>query len=294
MYKYLFRITSILLISGFCFNASATDCNAVETDVAVTQYEVKYKKVMMCQDYSLTTGACTGANDYVVGDYDYTCDLMTAEKGGDACSYGSLAGMPMGETYDYIWAQAYRDFTVTASATMDSGSCTGYTVRTESDNTNAASTMSRGITEANGSTNPPEPQVLTLPNMNGNDTTGCTDACIAQAKGVANSSCDSTVITVVDTANTNCSGANCQYTYTLDACTPSYAVWFGGLNSSQNYYTIIYKLTTPYTVGPTIPKLRIRTDTYNAFSAYYHLENVSDNFSMIIQGDPLVVVTLED
>ena len=36
------------------------------------------------------------------------------------------------------------------------------------------------------------------------------------------------------------------------------------------------------------------TDTFNAFSAYYHLENVSDNFSMILQGDPLVVVTLED
>ena len=47
MYKYLFRIILILLISGFCFNASATDCNAVETDVAVTQYEVTYKKVMM-------------------------------------------------------------------------------------------------------------------------------------------------------------------------------------------------------------------------------------------------------
>jgi len=49
-----------------------------------------------------------------------------------------------------------------------------------------------------------------------------------------------------------------------------------------------------YGCGPTIPKLRIRTDTYNAFSGYYHLENVSDNFSMILQGDPLVVVTLED
>ena len=71
-------------------------------------------------------------------------------------------------------------------------------------------------------------------------------------------------------------------------------MWFGGLNSSQNYYTIIYKLTTPYTVGLTTPKLRIKTDTYIAFSGYYHLENVSDNFSMILQGDPLVVITLED
>ena len=296
----MIKILSIFFTTLFSFNAVAHFTNC-EYKGDVTQYLVTMTSAMICQDYNFTTGACTGANDFTVSTNSKTCDIASVPSNNDVCTYGSLAGMQLGETYNYIRVTLKRDFTIkasltpTASMTDVSGNtnseCTGFTIRTESDNTNGKTSPPHGVSEAVGSTNPPESQVVTFMNGQGNDTSGCTTACIPTAKDTRVTDCDGTRHT---------SAVDSNYTYDVRYCTPTSALWLGELTNTQNEFTLIYKLSSPYTVGITAPKLQMKFDTADTFNGYYDgkhggsSENNVSGFSMILPGEPLVAFKLTE
>ena len=279
MYRFVVKYIAVFCIF-LTSHVFAANCNYWGTP---TEYKVTLKKVMICQDYSITTGLCTGANDFTVGTHSMTCDIASVGTNTDACDYAALTGMPFGETYNYLWVQISRDFTLTATGTMDSGDCTGFTVRTESSYTNTTAQISHGVVEAVGSTNAAESQVLTMSTWNANDTTGCEDDCLAQEKDKANSSC---------TMNTITSHVDNSYTYTADVCSPDYGIWIGNLTGTT--FDMIYNLVSPYTVGLVTPKLTMSFDTTQAFLTYYSSTDTEGGFAMIIPGEPVVTLALVD
>jgi hypothetical protein len=294
MFKILYYLF-FLLISYSLF-ADSTNC---EYEGNVTQYSVTMTSARICANYSLTTGACTGANDFLVGTESKTCDIASVAANNDVCTYGSLSGMPIGETYNYVRVSINRDMTLKATITPTASdedvngntnaACTGFTIRTESDNTNANDEPPEGVTEANASANPAEAQVVTFVNAQGNDTTGCSTACIPTVKDQRVTSCDAT---------SHNAASDSTYTYSTRYCTPSTALWMGELTDSKNDLVLIYKLSSPYTVGITTPKLQMKFDTQGTYNAYYdgaHAPNSHggvSGFSMIFPGEPKVSFTL--
>ena len=65
---------------------------------------------------------------------------------------------------------------------IQNSGCINRTIRTESSNTNTSAQVSHGANEASSSAGAAESQVMTMPNMTGNETTGCTTACIPNHK----------------------------------------------------------------------------------------------------------------
>ena len=284
-----------LFISTSVF-AHTSDCNYKG---AVTEYKVTLTSASICEDYSLTTGECTGDNDFVVGTYNKTCDIASVAANTDVCSYGSLAGLTLGTTYKYIRVTIARDMNITAAITPTSSSldtdgntnadCDGFTIRTESDNTNAQDAPPQGVTEANGSTNPPESQTVTFMTSQGNNTTGCSTECIPQTKDVAVTDCDAT---------TSASDVDSGYGYTSRMCAPAYSVWMGELTSSSTDFAIVYLLTDPFTATAVTPKLLMKFDTQNAISGYYDSDHAPDShggssgFSMFQPQEPIVSISI--
>ena len=112
MLKILFFLFSVLF--SFSVYADFTNC---EYEGNVTQYSVTMTSARICADYSLTTGACTGPNDFLVGTESKTCDIASVAANNDVCTYGSLSGMPIGETYKYVRVSISRDMTLKATIT---------------------------------------------------------------------------------------------------------------------------------------------------------------------------------
>ena len=112
MLKILYFLFSVLF--SFSVYADFTNC---EYEGNVTQYSVTMTSARICADYSLTTGACTGSNDFLVGTESKTCDIASVAANNDVCTYGSLSGMPIGETYNYVRVSISRDMTLKATIT---------------------------------------------------------------------------------------------------------------------------------------------------------------------------------
>ena len=296
----MFKILSFLFsfFISYSIYADYTNC---EYKGDVTKYAITMTSAKICQDYNLTTGACSGTKDFTVGTESKTCDIASVAANNDVCTYGSLSGMEIGETYNYIRVSIARNMTLTATLTPTASDtdvvgntnadCTGFTIRTESDNTNAKNKPPEGVTEANASANPAESQVVTFVNAQGNDTSGCTTACIPTVKDQRVEDCDAT---------THTAASDSYYTYSTRYCTPSTALWMGELTNSKNDLVLIYKLSSPYTVGITTPKLQMKFDTQDTYQAYYdaahapNSHNGASGFSMIFPGEPLVSFTLID
>ena len=57
---------------------------------------------------------------------------------------------------------------------------------------------------------------------------------------------------------------------------------------------MIYKLTSPYTVGLVTPKLTMSFDTTQAFLTYYSSTDTNSGFAMVIPGEPVVSLAIVD
>tara|TARA_B110000438_G_scaffold90136_1_gene89641 strand:+ start:1275 stop:2150 length:876 start_codon:yes stop_codon:yes gene_type:complete len=291
MKNYLLKFISFLFITFLSLNVFAANCNYAGTP---SEYKITMTSAMLCQDYSLTTGACAGSNDFTIGTFSKACDIAAVASGAEACTYGPLAGMPIGETFKYFRVTMDRDFTITAevtpTASMEDTSgntnsgCINRTIRTESSNTNTSAQVSHGANEASSSAGAAESQVMTMPNMTGNETTGCTTACIPTTKDTAVDSCDSTSFT---------SHVDGNYNATMSLCTPEYSIWMGGLNATDDSLTIIYMLTSPYTVGVVTPKLKMSFDMTGSVTMYNNSSDTSFG-GMIYVQEPIVEISLTD
>ena len=290
-----------------------------------TVYEVNPTEFKFCETFDVTTGLCTGDNDYTFVKTMSTpnCNIAAAAAGEIACQYGDTGGATPGVTYNFAWMRLSRTMSLAGSVTNTDSSypgemttCVTSSARTNTNGTGPATGASSGV---------PSTQNIYFLNGVGNDTyQGNASSTVGSARGNSLDYCDNndaelrpnciwTNISILDdagyvaTSSSNVGLGGGQYGYTTDFSAPwgngeSDKIWQEGLTSSDTDFILIYKLTTPYTIKKGIdPLVKMTFDVTGSlrsqFSRYLNSDEsppVATEFCTLDVGNPSVTFTVSD
>ena len=236
-----------------------------------TEYQVTMKKVELCTAYPDANAwdvDCTGA--VTVGESTLTFDISSASAGAEVGSWISTTGLPIGTTFSHMRVTVDRDFTITGYAEADDNCwCHSITAGTYDEGTGKYLSRPAGTCVANESLAKAaaESQLVWV------STRGTNRLCQEAA-------CSSAGATETVSNNIENDGVDMDF-YGL-------ALYVGAVTSEN--IQMIYKLSTPYTVGPIAPKITIAFGTKNAFNGY----EFTDGKCIATPYYPKVQITIAD
>ena len=248
----------IIFIISFSKNVAAVYVNGV-----AEKFEITMTKVELCTGAPLANEhdvTCTTAT--VVGEGTMTFDIASVTAGASVGTFVATTGLPIGTTYTHIKPTMTRTFTLRGSVQID-GNCTCRTEASSTFNSGASFGKYKSL-QAGSCTGTAEDQTLYLP------TDGTNFLCQEEA-------CTTTGIT--PTINKDPSVLN--YSYGLAMSDPSV---------SEDSFSMIYKLETPYTVSAIAPKINIAFATQTALGT----EEYTDGKCYVEVYYPRAIISITD
>ena len=237
----LFSINLIFLskvvIAATCASGSGTCGEA-------TVYKVTMTKLELCTAAPLSSESdvtCTGA--YVVGNTTKTFDIASVNAGAAVGSWIDTTGLPIGTTYTHIKPTFNKTFTLKGEVEISSGGLGGsLTCYTDEDATTGSNNVYAAIAPGKVSGTATEQELSMF-----------TDGTVA----------------VCNTASTNTCAASQNQSWTKDLVndTANYGSALANTATSVDTTSMIYALTSPYTVGITAPKISIKFGVSTAIEA---------------------------
>ena len=222
----------IIFIISFSKNVAAVYVNGV-----AEKFEITMTKVELCTGAPLANEhdvTCTTAT--VVGEGTMTFDIASVTAGASVGTFVATTGLPIGTIFTHIKPTMTRTFTLRGSVQID-GNCTCRTEASSTFNSGASFGKYKSL-QAGSCTGTAEDQTLYLP------TDGTNFLCQEEA-------CTTTGITW----NIDKDPTSFNYSYGLAMSDPTV---------SEDSFSMIYKLETPYTVSAVAPKINIAFATLTA------------------------------
>ena len=315
MNKFI-AILSILFISTLSAFATTSWDNNQTTDPTV--FKVKPISMQLCEDFSLTTGVCSGDNTYTITKTmtadDGRCDIAGAEPNAIACNFGSFDSptLPSGVTYSYVRTELSRTMWLKGTVTntgSNSGlaSCMTDSTNVQADNSTYAegkvtgSPTLQAINFANGPGNEAYQGNASKTSANTLSAYDCTSDWNAQA-------CSWNYITSLQTQGATHYGPGTNGTtnwgakdyYMFSAYYQSNEhIWMSDVEESDTSMILIYLLSTPYTTKAGItPTLKMSFSVENALDADFvkSEEAGKDDVQtcVLYVGSPGVTISLYD
>ena len=255
----MIKLFKIFLVS-FIFLGMNSNLKA-ETGAA-TVYKITMKKIELCES-STGVDDCVGA--VVLAERDFEIDIAAADAGAAAASYGDVALLPLGTTYQHMRVTISRKFTISADiavANLTGGDCQTY-----------AEAKYPGDHDASGNEihthrpamSPGEDQAEMVSYLVNDEFTICTAA-----------NCGS----IIDNQNNvyaQGTGSSTFQTQHADG-------------STGTDHVMIYTLTAPYTVALIAPVLDISFATQAAINAS---EIGTTNLCLIEPVEPAVTISIK-
>jgi hypothetical protein len=229
MIRIILCITFSIFLSKISLAASA---NGV-----AEKFEITMTKVELCTGAPLTNEhdvTCTGAT--LVGEGSMTFDIASVSAGSAVGTFVATTGLPIGTTFTHVKPTMTRTFTLKGSVEID-GNCTCRTESSSTFNTGASYGKYKSL-QAGSCTGSAEDQTLYLP----------TDGTVFLCQEAA---CTTTGIT--NTVVKDPTGLDSSYGLAME----DPAV-------SQDTFSMIYQLASPYTVSAVAPKINISFATLTA------------------------------
>jgi len=254
----MIKLFKIFLVS-FIFLGMNSNLKA-ETGAA-TVYKITMKKIELCES---STGVDNCVGSIVLAERDFEIDIAAADAGAAAASYGDVALLPLGTTYQHMRVTISRKFTIKADIAV-----------------NGISTRCRTIA---GIKYPGDHAAA------GNEIHTHAPA-VAPNQGAANM-----VTYLINDKASICTSVNCDAT--ADDQEVTYAQGTGSSTfqtqhadgSTGTDHVMIYTLTAPYTVALIAPVLDISFATQAAVVAS---EIGETNFCKIEAVEPVVTISIQ-
>ena len=307
MMNKFFSIFFVFLISTVSLLAADFEFSTGNPDV----FKVKPISMQLCEDWTRSTGACSGDNIYTITKTmtadDGRCDIAGATANAIACTFGTFDSpvLPSGVTYPYIRVELSRTMWLRGTVTnTNSPSSTGLSVcHTDGSNTQANNSQNaegnvtvdftptlQSLTFVNG---PGNEATIAAGADNGNKTTANTDTsytntCIGDASAQACSfntlpsliaqgaqhfigATNGSQTSGVGTADWN------SRDYFMSA--PYYAstehIWMSDLEAADTSLILMYVLATPYTTKAGItPTLKMSFSVEDALDVDFFKSEV--------------------
>ena len=260
----------IILFSIFNINVYA-----IGTGPAA-QYSVTMKKMELCTGYGNSNAwdtSCSGP--FVLAEKDLTFDVASVGVGAAIATYADTSGLPIGTTYTHARVTLNKDFTIKGYASSDdSGDGTTCWCRSETDgvfDSNTGKYLSRpaGVCESNEANAIANQEIQALWTNSRGTNRICQEA-----------ACSS-------------SGQTDNVTISIEADGVDMALYGQAMNtgsSTSTIVTLVYKLSTPYTVGLTAPKISMSFGTATAFMS----QEWDDDKCFVSPYYPKVNITITD
>ena len=226
------KIFKLLFLTSFIFLVLLSKSYAGKG--AATVYKVTMKKVELCTASTGVT-SCTGA--VVLGDSTLTVDIAAVDAGATAATYGSVALLPLGETYTHLRVTVNRGFTVKGTATATAGA-RSYTCNTVA--------------------NPQWP------------TDEATDKFTYQPAIAKEGTLAEQNTYLMNDSYTQCVSADCSSTgaASVDYSTPTYATYMETHSAdTDTEHVMVFALTSPYKVALIPPTITMAFGTQEALQA---------------------------
>ncbi|MDC3131656.1 hypothetical protein OA492_01950 [Pelagibacteraceae bacterium] len=241
------RFLNILITSFFIYSV----LNTILADTGpASKYEITITKVELCTGYPDSNDndvTCTGS--VTVGEGSLTVDIASVSPSAEIATFSDTSGLPIGKTFSHIKITLDKKYTITGYAQDD----TDCWCRTESDSTFHSSYGKYGshragiceVDEATAMSNAEE-QTMHVTYR------GTVVQCLTPA-------CTSDSITTTVNHSVEQDGVDMNlYGLAFDA----------GTTSSTKSVSVIYKLSSPYTVGIVIPKIALSFGLSTAINSY--------------------------
>ena len=239
-----------------------------------SKYQITMTKVELCTGYPDSDDndvTCTGA--VTVGEGSLTVDISSVSAGVEIGTFSDTSGLPIGSTFTHIKITLNKEYTIKGYA-LDDTDCW---CRTESDSTFHSSygkygSHRAGICEADEATAKSKAEEQTMHITYRGTVVQCqTPACTS----------DSITTTVNHSIEQD--GVDMDlYGLAFDA----------GTSSSDTSVSIIYKLSSPYTVGIAAPKIVLGFGVSTAINSYEWHEN--NDKCLVFPYYPRVDITITD
>lgn len=255
----MIKLFKIFLVS-FIFLGINSNLNA-ETGAA-TVYKITMKKVELCES-STGVDNCVGA--IVLAERDFEIDIAAADAGAAAASYGDVALLPLGTTYQHMRVTISRKFTISAGiavANLTGGDCQTYAEAKYPGNHDASGNE---IHTHRPAMSPGEDQAEMVSYLVNDKFTICTAA-----------NCGS----IID---------NQEMTYAQGTGTSTFQTQHAD-GSTATDHVMIYTLEAPYTVALIAPVLDISFATKAAINA---IEIGTENLCLIEPVEPAVTISIQ-
>ena len=226
------KIFKLLFLTSFIFLVLLSKSYAGKG--AATVYKVTMKKVELCTASTGVT-SCTGA--VVLGDSTLQVDIAAVDAGATAATYGSVALLPLGETYTHLRVTVNRGFTVKGTATATAGA-RSYTCNTVA--------------------NPQWP------------TDEATDKFTYQPAIATEGTLAEQNTYLMNDSYTQCVSADCSSSgaASVDYSTPNYATYMETHSADTGTeHVMVFALTAPYKVSLIPPVMIMSFGTQNALQA---------------------------
>ena len=255
----MIKLFKIFLVS-FIFLGLNSNLNA-ETGAA-TVYKITMKKIELCES---STGVDNCVGSIVLAERDFEIDIAAADAGAAAASYGDVALLPLGTTYQHMRVTISRKFTISADiavANLTGGDCQTYADAKYPGNHAAAGNE---IHTHRPAMSPGEDQAEMVSYLVNDKFTICTAA-----------NCGST-------------SDDQEMTYAQGTGTSTFQTQHAD-GSTGTDHVMIYTLTAPYTVALIAPVLDISFATQAAVVAS---EIGETNFCKIEAVEPVVTISIQ-
>lgn len=264
----LLTITAFLVVffTRALFAVEAVTCaDGSNTCGEATVYKVTMTKLELCTGAPLTSETditCTGA--VTVGSTTKTFDIASVNGGLEVGEWISTAGLPIGTTFTHAKPTFSKEFTLKGAVKVNSN----LTCYTDENSTIGSNTKYETIM-AGKTTSPATEQVMHM------FTDGSVKVCQTD-----------------NSDNTCANTGNSTWTKNVPDDTANYGSALGDTGSSVDTTSMIYALTTAYTVGPVAPKITINFGTKSGLEA--GRDSNDDNGCYINIYYPKVNITITD
>ncbi len=263
----LFSI-NLISLSKIAFAAACASGSGTCGEASV--YKVTMIKLELCTGAPLASESdvtCTGAT--TVGDTSKIFDIASVNAGADVGSWIKTTGLPIGTTFTHIKPTFNKTFTIKGEVEISSGGLGGgLTCYTDENATTGSNNKYAAIPPGKVSGTATEQEMSMF-----------TDGTVAVCK----------------TASTNTCAASQNQSWTKDLVndTANYGSALSNTATSVDTTSMIYKLTSPYTVGILAPKISIAFGVTTAIEAKQDPDGDNDGCN-IYPYYPKVNVTITE
>ena len=288
-----FSIKSLLkftLIFIFILNINVHANTSWDNNMSATPtvFKVKPTDMKLCEDFSLSTGECSGSSIYTIVKTmtadDGRCDIAGVEQGAVACNYGPTNSMPVGVTYNYVRIELDRTMWLKGTVTNTGSNSELASCHTDSANTQASNSVYaegsvggtatlQAINFANGAGNESFIGNATKDTANTLDTygtscvnnpslSGCSFGYVASLKAQGSTHYGT------DEGSTQTFGSQDYWMFT-GYFAPQGNIWQSDLIESDTSMVLIYKLTSPYSRSSAdiFPTIKMSFDVTDALDS---------------------------